>query len=162
MLPWYLIPGRPYPLQVYQFACSYYSSNPEIGQRGAAKATREKFNLKTFSHSTVCRSFKSFEQSRKAALEKRFGEEVKISGAEGLTVIRSALKAAVDEEPCPETDLKPRSKRRFPSVTDTASRREVMSEFLPKFQKGAKISDIEAAGRKFVKDWHEKTRRLLL
>jgi len=37
-----LIIGRPYPLQVYQFACSYCSSNPGIGQRGAAAATREK------------------------------------------------------------------------------------------------------------------------
>jgi len=110
----------------------------------------------------VCRSFKSFEQARKAALEKRFGEEVKIGGAEGLIVIRSALKAAVDEDPCPETDSKLHSERRFPSVADTACRREVMSKFLPKFQKCAKMSDIEATGCQFVKNWHKKTRRLLL
>jgi len=164
VIPWYLIPGRPYPLQVYQFACSYYSANPESGQRGAAEATREKFNLKTFSHSTVGRSFSSFEESRKAALGSRFGEEAGNSGTEGLIMVSAALKPIIedDEEARPERRKKPHSARRFPSVSDTAERREAMSGFLPKFPNGAKTADIEAAGGQFAKSWHEETRRLLL
>ena len=58
-VPWFLIIGRPYPIQVYLYACDLYSSEQGYGQREVAKATREKFKLKTFSHSTVCRSFKT-------------------------------------------------------------------------------------------------------
>jgi hypothetical protein len=164
VIPWYLIPGRPYPLQVYQFACSCYSSNPEIGQRGAAQAARAKFNLKTFSHSTVSRSFRSFEQAWKVALENRFGQEVRISDAEGLTIVSAAPKSVVkdDEEACSEADVEVHSERRFPSVADTARRREVMFGFLPKFANSVKTVDIEAVGRLFAKDWHKNYLRLLL
>jgi hypothetical protein len=163
VIPWYLIIGRPYPLQVYQFACSYYSANPGIGQRGAAAATREKFNLKTFSHSTVSRSFKSFEQSRKAALGKKYGEEIVISGSEEMIIINAAPKSeSTDVTARIDADEKPRAGRRFPSVEDTAERRKAMAGFLPEFQKGAKRINIEAAGRQFAKNWNEKTRRLLL
>ena len=160
--PWYLILGRPYPLQVYQYACSYYSTNPEVGQRGAAEATRIKYNLETFSHSTVCRSYRAFEDIRIAILEKRYGEEVKINGTEGLTIVRAVPKTAVDKDLSFVTEQKPHSEKRFPSVMDTASRRKAMTGFLPNFQKGSKRTDIEAAGRQFAKDWHEKSRRLLL
>ena len=162
VIPWYLIPGRPYPLQVYQFACSYYSTNPEVGQRGAAEATRSKFNLKTFSHSTVCRSFKSFELAQKSALEKRFGEEAMLTAADGLPLVGGAVKCADDEKVYPGTDSNPPSGRRFPSAVSTACRRTAMGGFLPKFQKKAKIADIEAAACRSAKDWHEKYRRLLL
>ena len=163
MIPWYLIIGRPYPLQVYQFACGYYSANPEVGQRGAAAATREKFNLKTFSHSTVSRTFKTFEQARKAALEKKYGEEIIISDAEGMIIISAAPKGASnDGSASKDDDEKQRTGRRFPTVEDTAERRRTMSGFLPEIKKDAKRIDIEAAGRQFAKNWNEKTRRLLL
>jgi hypothetical protein len=161
VIPWYLIPGRPYPLHVYQFASSYYSNHPKTGQRGTAEATRLKFNLKTFSHSTVSRSFRSFEQAQKAALENWYGEEVEITGDGSLVVIDAALKA-VDTDSSPDISEKPYSARRFPSTAGTARRREAMAWFLPKFQKDAKTADIEAAGCRFVKDWNEKNRRFLL
>ena len=161
ILPWYLILGRPYPLQVYLFASSYYSNNPDVGQRGAAEATRLKFNLKTFSHTTVGRSFRTIEEARKSALDKRFGEEIKIRGAEGLTIVKASPKTA-DVEPGSDIDRMPHSKMSFPTVADTAQRREAMSGFLPKFQKDAKTVNIEAAGRQFLKDWYEKSRRRLL
>ena len=162
VIPWYLIPDRPYPLQVYQFACSYYSANPDIGQRGAAEATRTKFGLETFSHSTVCRSFRSFEKSRRAALEKRYGEEIKASGTEGITIVGAAPKADAGCGGAADTDEKRHSEKRFPSVADTARRREIMAGFLPKFENNAKRADIEAAGCRFVRAWHEKSRRLLI
>jgi len=156
VIPWFLIPGRPYPVQVYLFACELYSSVPEIGQRGAAKATRAKFKLDTFSHSTVSRSFKSFEKAHKLALEKRFGEEAKVFATEGPAPIRAAA----------STDIKAaegaRSERRFPSAADTAMRRGNMAKFFPKYHCGAKRSDIESTSSQFVKGWHEKTMRMLL
>ena len=163
VIPWYLILGRPYPLQVYQFACSYYSSNPEIGQRGAAEATREKFGLKTFSHSTVSRSMKTFDQARKAAMEKKYGEEIIVSDAEGVIIVSAAPKGANDDgSEHLDTDESPRTRRRFPSVSDTANRREAVAGFLPKFEKDAKREGIEAAGCQFAKNWNETARRLLL
>ena len=168
ILPWYLILGRPYPFQIYVFANSYYSNNPEVGQRGTAEATRIKFNLKTFSHTTVGRSFKSFEEAQKVAFEKRFGEEVKISGANGMIIIKATPKTTDAETSDTEANLSAdiaktqRSRRRFRSTADTAERREILASFLPKFCKDAKTVDIEAAGCRFVKDWYKKTRRLLL
>jgi hypothetical protein len=164
VIPWYLNPGRPYPVQVYQFACSYYGSNPNVGQRGAAEATRIKFDLKTFSHSTVSRSFKSFENSRKMALEKRYGKEVKINGAGDFVIVMPVLKDAIKDDKDADTDIseKSQSERRFPSVNDTAERRMMMTEFLPGFENGSELADIEAVACDFVTDWHKKFRRLLL
>jgi len=163
VIPWYLIIGRPYPLQVYQFACGYYSASPGAGQRGAAAVTREKFGLKTFSHSTVSRSFKSFEQARKAALEKKYGDEIIISDAGGMTIISAAPKGASNDGPaCKDEDEHQHSGKRFPTVGDTAGRRRTMCGFLPKIKKDARRIDIEAAGRQFAKSWNEMTRRLLL
>jgi len=138
--------------------------NPGVGQRGAAKATREKFNLKTFSHSTVSRSFKSFEDAREMALGNRHGEGLDISGAEGLAVIMPAPKGAAksDGEARAGTSGKPDAGGRFPSASDTAGRRKLMAAFLPKFPNGAKLADIEAAGCQSALDWHRKYRRLLL
>jgi len=163
VIPWYLIPGRPYPLQVYQFACSYYCANPEISQRGAAEATRIKFKLKTFSHSTISRTFRSLEDAHKASLENRYGEELNISEAESTSVVSAAPKVKVDKkDKSYKTARKTHSVIRFPSVADTLDRRIVMAGFLPKFKEDAKTADIEAAGCQFIKDWHEKSRRLLL
>ena len=152
VIPWYLIPGRPYPIQVYLFACELYSSNPKLGQRGVAKITRAKFKLETFSHSTVCRSFKSLEYAQKSALNNRFGKE--INNKFKRMMINSAPKISATDKNSP--------KNVFPSVTDTADRRKILSGFLPKFKKNAKIIEIETAGCHFVKNWHEKSGRLLL
>jgi hypothetical protein len=164
VIPWYLNPGRPYPVQIYQFACSYYGSNPNVGQRGAAEVTRIKFDLKTFSHSTVSRSFKSFENTRKMALGNRFGKEVEINEAGDLVIVMPAPQEAIkgDEYVRTYTSEKPQSERRFPSVSDTAERRKEMTGFLPKFKDDAKLASIEAVGRQFVLNWHERYRRLLL
>ena len=162
LIPWYLIPGRPYPIQIYLFACELYSSNPKLGQRGAAEATRIKFNLETFSHSTVCRSFKSLEDAQRLSLGNRFGEEVK--NFEVIHIISSAPKISVtiNKSENSDIDINLHKNRCFPSVTDTADRRKVLCGFLPKYKKNAKIIEIEAAGCQFVKNWHEISGRLLL
>ena len=159
VIPWYIIPGRPYPVQVYLYACSLYSTDPEIGQRGAAKATREKFKLETFSHSTVSRSFRAFEQARKQDMESRFGEELEVCPGKTAMLVDEASKfdgkrgEAVPHE------------RRFRSVDDTGARRKEMAGFFQDIicaaEKGS-VKAIEAAGCQFLKKWHEKTRRLLL
>ena len=156
VIPWFLIPGRPYPLQTYMYACGLYGSNPEIGQRGAAEATRAKYELETFSHSTVCRSFKSFEQARERALERKFGEEIKAGGTEAPPLVGPATKAGGGKAGAPHPA------GRFPSAADTAGRREGVARFLPKYPCNAKIGDIESISRGFVENWHKKNRVLLI
>ena len=156
VIPWFLIPGRPYPIQVYLHACSLYSSNPKIGQRGAAEATRAKFDLKTFSHSTVCRSFRSFEQARKLSLENRFGEKLKPCDAETPLFVGVAAKVGTTKED------NSHSAGRFPSAIDTAARRKYMTKFFPNFLFEAKIGIIESISLQFVENWHKKSMVLLI
>ena len=163
VIPWYLIPGRPYPIQVYLHACSLYSTKPEIGQRGAAEATREKYGLETFSHSTVCRSFKSFEQARELALGKRFGEEIKAGGAGApLFAMPAGVQSGPSEKAGTGKAAAPQTVSRFPSLADTAERRERMSKFFPKYHCDVKIGDIESISRRFAENWHKKNRVLLI
>jgi hypothetical protein len=157
VIPWYLICGCPYPIQVYLYACDIYSANPDYGQRKVAAATKSKFKLKKFSHSTVCRSFKKIEQFQKQALERRFGEEFKANNDKSQTQTNTPIEMFTESqgESC---DV-----RRFPSVKDTAKRREQMAKFLQAFHNAAiKEDNIEAAGQLFVKHWYDKTRRLLI
>jgi hypothetical protein len=156
VIPWYLIPGRWYPIQIYLYACSLYSSDPTLGQRGAARKTREKFKLEKFSHSTVSRTFRALEEAQKQALERRFGEEIKPRGDEALSLVNAAATAIR------ESNEAPQAAKRIPPVEDTATRRKAVSVFLRRFLYDQKTGDVEAAGRQFVKPWHEKARRLLL
>jgi len=62
IIPEFLIPGRPYPIYIYLFSIVTYCLNPLMGQREAAKRTRERFGLKTFSHTTLGRAMKKLEK----------------------------------------------------------------------------------------------------
>jgi len=154
VIPWYLIPGRPYPVQVYLYACELYSRDPDIGQRGAAEATRKRFKLEKFSHSTVSRASRVLEQSFKQDLGRRFGEKINLPGAESQTLVCAAAK------PVAGIDAAPDALRRFPSAADTASRRKAMAVIFHGHFSSA--PGAETAARQFVKDWHTKTERLLL
>ena len=164
VIPWYLIPGRPYPIQVYLYACALYSSNPEMGQRAAAEATREEFGLEKFSHSTLSRSFRTFEESQKRALELSFGEEFKICSEETPCLVGRA------EKPETKKDNDANCARRFPTVIETTERRKKMTEFLSDIIKSLQKENIEAIqkenieaiSRQFLEKWHKKYRRLLL
>ena len=62
IIPEFIIPGRPYPIYIYLFAIVTYCLNPWMGQREAAKRTRERFGLETFSHTTLGRAMKKLEK----------------------------------------------------------------------------------------------------
>ena len=62
ILPEFVSPHRPYPIYVYIFAVGIYELNPGIPQRAVASLTRKQFGLETFSHSTVCRVRKHFQE----------------------------------------------------------------------------------------------------
>jgi hypothetical protein len=60
IIPEFLLPGRPYPIYVYLYAINLYSANPDKSQRESADATRKRFGLTTFSHTTLGRALKQF------------------------------------------------------------------------------------------------------
>ena len=101
IVPEFLIPNRPYPIYVYLYGILLYSLNPEMGQRKAAEKTRKRFDLKTFSHTTLGRAIKKLEVRIKAFENKPEGEE-------SLQECRSC----------------------FPSVEHTHKRRETVISFL--------------------------------
>jgi len=156
VIPWFLVPGRPYPVQVYLYACGLYSANPAMGQRAAAKATCDEFNLEKFSHSTVSRSFRGLEARHKQELERRFGEELTLCGAVNASLVAAGAKSE------PKGREAQNTAGRFPTVADTARRREGMAAFLRGFLDDCKKASIEAAARLFVESWNKKARRLLL
>jgi len=170
IIPWFLIPGRPFPIQVHLYACGLYSSTSTIGQRGAAESTRDKFHLEKFSHSTVSRSFRAFEQSRKQGLEQRFGKELKVFGTKIENLVTAAVqlnRVAEKEDKKAEKDEASNNARCFPTAADTSVRRKEMALFLKEFLTAmydghAEAVNIEAAARHFVENIYKKTRRLLL
>jgi len=127
-----------------------------MGQRAAAEATRTEFGLEKFSHSTVSRSFRALENSRKESLTQRFGEEAVVCGIVGQQFVAAAVKAGRNCDKAPDTP------GRFPSVADTAKRRCEMANFLRELIHGCQKKNIEAASRRYVEKWNKKTRRLLL
>jgi hypothetical protein len=58
ILPEYLLPRRPYPIEAYLFAIHEYCRDRGISQREAAKRTRARFGLTTFAHTTLGRALK--------------------------------------------------------------------------------------------------------
>jgi len=153
VVPWFLVVGRPYPIQIYLYAGELYSSNLDKGQRWAAKATQEEFSLEKFSHSTVCRSFKELEHIQKRTLERYFGDEFQ----------------PVDIK-MPHASNKPESievdggyeKRRFPSVKDTSRRRSEIAVFLQSFHKALTENNIviETAAQHFLRHLYGRSERL--
>jgi hypothetical protein len=61
IVPSFMVPGRPYPIYVYIYAVGFYIANPDMGQREAARQTKEYFGLETFSHTTLGRAMKKIE-----------------------------------------------------------------------------------------------------
>ena len=166
VIPYFLYPGRWYPIQVYLHAISLYSSNPSLGQRGVAETTRIEFGLETFSHSTLCRTFKDLEESLKNSLRKNFGEEFKWDSDDIVHCDDdiSEIKSTVSDEGdlVDGTEQQPTNSRRFPSVEDTAARRTKMSKILRGFHKYIKKGKVDIVGQNFVKAWYDRTKRLLI
>jgi hypothetical protein len=149
LIPYWLVPGRPYPIFVYLHANGLYSSNAEKGQRWAADETREKFGLETFSHSTVSRSLKSIEGMQKRSLGRLYGDELNACGPQA--------------PPCDVSDdlmLKPAG---LPTSGSTAWRRKAVAGFLQWIINAINQNEnIETASKKFALLWHEHNQCLML
>jgi len=119
IVPEFLIPGRPYPIYIYLFAIITYCLNPWMGQREAAKRTRKRFGLETFSHTTLGRAMKK--------LEKLINENK-------------------DEPQATETPIKEEvaGAGSFPGVEQTKDRREKVARYLTKASGGASKLEQEA------------------
>ena len=156
-MPYFLVPRRRYPIFVYLFALDIYCSNLGKGQRAAAEETREKFGLKTFSHTTLGRFFRALEGSIEDAAREGCAKREPQGGVDAadVTMEGSAGEGAKREHAVGE--------RAFPNAKCTAERREAMSVFLSGFHRavegGSSISD---ACRDIVKHWYERTSRLLI
>jgi len=61
LIPWFMLPNRPYPTFSYIYAIWHYRNSDEKSQRLTAAATAKLFGLSRFNKSTVCRSIKAME-----------------------------------------------------------------------------------------------------
>ena len=113
IIPAFLLLHRIYPWYVYAFAINLYSSKPQLGQRKVAEETRKKYDLETFAHTTVGRAMKT--------LAKALTETVSIDN--------EATEEASQEVGQDNTNADSISNRRFPSVQDTATIREIVKSF---------------------------------
>jgi len=61
LLPWFMLPSRPYPVFVYIYAVWHYHSAEKKSQKETAAATGKLFGIRSFNKSTVSRSIKIME-----------------------------------------------------------------------------------------------------
>jgi hypothetical protein len=116
VIPAFLLPHRIYPVYVYAFAINLYSSNPQLGQRKVAEETRKKYNLETFAHTTVGRAIKALA----GALTEITDIDIKTT------------EYATQEPGQYETNADVIQSKRFPSVQDTRTIREIVKSFFYK------------------------------
>lgn len=62
ILPEYLLPRRPYPIEVYACAMNEYCGESGMSQREAAETARKRFGLATFAHTTLGRALKKLRE----------------------------------------------------------------------------------------------------
>ena len=156
VIPAYLIPRRPYPVQVYLYAIDLYSSNPAMGQREAAEITRKQFGLQHFAHTTLGRALKAFVRNIEEASEYRDDEtyEPDVEGSlqhAGRTKSNEAKQKSDTRKQCG-----------IPTTQTTASWRKLAARFL-EVKKICRIPKqfIEACF-KLAKEWFNEFCRFLL
>ena len=167
VIPYFYNPGHRYPVQAYLYASSLYSSNPDKGQRAVSEETRIVFGLEKFSHSTLCRTFKDLEKSFKESLERAFGEEFKLDSDDDFHDDEISEIETVPDNNCDDPSLSPGQQQaytgdRFPSVKDTFDRRCKMAGYLNSFDECIREYGIDIVGKRFAKNWYDKTRKLLI
>jgi hypothetical protein len=59
LIPWFTLPGRPYPVFVYMYAIWHYNVSEKKSQRLSAEAAGKVFGIGSFNKSTVCRNSKA-------------------------------------------------------------------------------------------------------
>ena len=162
MLPDFLVPKRPYPIYVYLYAIDLYSTNPDMGQREVAEATRERFGLESFAHTTLGRALKAFVHNVQAVEKPTEAYPSDAPGSdrgEDECQDANAARAAREEEE--EEDSQPDSQPSFPTTRLTYALRKHVAKIL-----GGKASQgirqaitycLELAGT-----WFKEYHRLLL
>jgi hypothetical protein len=61
LIPWFMIPGRPFPTFVYIYAIWHYNITGKKSLKNSADATGKLFKIDTFNKSTVSRNIKALE-----------------------------------------------------------------------------------------------------
>jgi len=62
LIPWFIVPGRPYPIFTYVYAIWHYVSSEHKSMELTATVTGEIFGISSFDKSTVSRCIKTMEQ----------------------------------------------------------------------------------------------------
>jgi hypothetical protein len=62
LTPWFMLPGRPYPIFVYLYMICHYINTGQESQKDSAAAAGELFGIDQLNKSTVCRSLKAMKQ----------------------------------------------------------------------------------------------------
>lgn len=158
IIPYWLLRTRKYALQVYIYAINLYSTESGISQRRVAEEVRKKFDLKTFSHSTVCRVFKALEKDLLCELKGDTDDGDTVEGASAHPDVVDISAAEIDKGKEVEIDRT----RRFPSVVDNAERRSRMAAFLKELQGNIETVCINEVCQAIVRNWYGKCQRLLL
>jgi len=119
-----------------------------MGQRAVAEATRKKFGLSKFSHSTVCRTLKAFEQSiKKAGASNGDQSDITVKTSDKEIAVQDGTQA---------------DDRRFPTVNNTAKRRIDISMFIRGMLDGTNPVSINDISFIIVSKWYKKYRCLLI
>jgi hypothetical protein len=156
IIPVFLIPRRPYPVQIYLYAIDLYSSNPGMGQREAAEITRKQFGLQHFAHTTLGRALKAFVSTINEASEYRDDEihEPDEEGAQQHTGGEQRDEAEQKNSEGKQTG--------FPTTQSTAKKRKQAARVLEwKINWTTPKQFIEACFE-FAKDWFNRFCRFLL
>jgi len=161
VIPEFLVPRRPYPIYVYLYAIDLYSGNPEKGQRWAAEATRKRFGLQSFAHTTLGRALKALVRNLDAATE--------ITESDGLDSASASTGEKIENNTGQKEAEKEsgrgngnRSKACFPSVRSTEWLRKRAAEFLCGRLGCATMIQIIEAGQAFAMEWYKEYGRFLL
>ena len=153
IIPDFLLPRRPYPVYVYLYAIDVYSNAPEKGQRWAAAATRKRFGLATFAHTTLGRALKAFvninkEKDKTALDEGGGGESAECFVTEAPESVR-----------CGNGNVK---RADFRTVGSTQALRMAAASALGGKLAGARIEKMIEYSLEMARSWFLKYRRLLL
>ena len=61
LIPWFVLPGRPFPIFVYTYGIWHYTTGEQTSMRLSAEETRDLFGIGSFNKSTLSRSIKAME-----------------------------------------------------------------------------------------------------
>jgi len=160
VIPEFFIPGRPYPVYIYLFGIDLYSSNPDMSQREAAKATRERFGLNEneFVHTTLGRALKTFVSN--------IDEVLKLPDSCIEEKTEEVSKKDADhnnhDTTCNGQESNRNSASTFPKVNSTTELRTRVAQVLGGKLIQKKGGQVIATYHELVWEWFKKYKRLLL